>query len=87
MRSGVQCVMTSGVYLMLEWPAGNWDSLKPVSLVLCIYDFINVHCSTTFITLYLTLQMLQLCKWLVSELELAQSIWTTSSVLALRMLL
>ena len=28
--SGVQCVMTSGVHLMLKWPADSWGSLPLV---------------------------------------------------------
>ena len=28
MGSGAQCVMTSGTFEMLQWFAGNWDSLE-----------------------------------------------------------
>lgn len=30
MECGVQCVMTSGAYLMLLWCAGSWDTVQLV---------------------------------------------------------
>ena len=36
--SGVPCVMTSGMMLMLVWPADNWDSPDTVSLLLFSSD-------------------------------------------------
>ena len=35
--SGAQCVMTSGMLLMLKWSADSWDSLLQVRIIHIVY--------------------------------------------------
>ena len=35
--TGAQCVMTSGVLLMLKWPADSWDSPPLVGVIYTLH--------------------------------------------------
>ena len=47
--SGAQCVMTSGVHLMLKWPADSWDypPLEPLPSLLELFLMVLVRSGWT----------------------------------------
>jgi hypothetical protein len=74
--SGAQCVMTSGVLLMLKWPADSLDYPLQVRIRL------HILYACLIVTLSF-IQVLLLCSR-ASPMVLVRSGWTMSSVLELR---